>query len=391
MADGGLTVRAIDGIAAVDAGQWDGCAGIGSPFNRHAFLAALESSGSACPESGWAAHHLLVEDASGHLQACAPLYVKSHSYGEYVFDWSWADAWARAGRQYYPKLQCAVPFTPATGRRLLVRPQPDGGTAALEGMLASAMRELTRRAALSSAHVTFATQAEAESLAAEGWLLRIGEQFHWTNRNYGSFDDFLGALSSRKRKSIRKERERANGLGLRIHTLTGNAVTPAHWDAFYSFYLNTAERKWSHAYLTREFFLRLGETMSTAVVLIMAEQDGQWVAGALNLLGEDTLFGRNWGALGEFRWLHFELCYYRAIDFAIEHRLTRVEAGAQGEHKVSRGYDATPTWSAHWIREAPFRDAVAAFLEAERRALARQIEEHAEHSAYRKSIEASVD
>ena len=381
MTEGGVRIRAVESIAAVAANRWDACAGDDNPFTRHAFLTALEDSGSVSIDTGWAPRHLLLEDQGGRLVACAPLYVKSHSYGEYVFDWSWADAWHRAGHAYYPKLQCAVPFTPVTGRRLLVHPQATG----METILAATMRDLADRAGLSSAHVTFASQAEVEMLAADGWLLRTGEQFHWTNQNYGSFDDFLGALSSRKRKAIRKERERANNLGLTIHTLTGDAIRPSHWEAFYSFYLDTAERKWSHAYLTKEFFFRLGETMPSQVVLVMAEQDGRWVAGALNLLSGDTLFGRNWGADGEFRWLHFELCYYRAIDFAIERRLTRVEAGAQGEHKLSRGYLPTPTWSAHWIRAEPLRRAVAHFLDEERAAMAQSMQSLAALSPYRKS------
>lgn len=381
MSEGGISVRSIESIAAVAAHRWDACAGNDHPFTSHAFLAALEDSGSVSVHTGWAPRHLLVEDQTGCLVACAPLYVKSHSFGEYVFDWSWADAWHQAGHAYYPKLQCAVPFTPVTGHRLLVHPAAAG----METILAATLRDLTERAGLSSAHVTFASQEECETLAANGWLLRTGEQFHWTNQNYGSFDDFLGALSSRKRKAIRKERERANSLGLTIHTLTGEAIRPSHWQAFYRFYLDTAERKWSHAYLTEEFFRRLGETMPSRVVLVMAEQDGRWVAGALNLLGKDTLFGRNWGADGEFRWLHFELCYYRAIDFAIERRLTRVEAGAQGEHKLSRGYLPTPTWSAHWIREKPLRQAVAHFLDEERAAVAQAMQNLATLSPYRKS------
>ncbi|HLN23488.1 MAG TPA: GNAT family N-acetyltransferase [Patescibacteria group bacterium] len=376
-----ITIRPVSGIDHVAAAEWDACAGPDNPFLSHAFLSALEQSGSAAAKSGWAPRHLLAEDADGHVMACAPLYVKSHSFGEYVFDWSWAEAWQRAGHDYYPKLQCAVPFTPVAGPRLLVRPQMQG--LGLDLGLAAAMVQMTQAAGLSSAHMTFSTEAEARALAAQGWLLRMGEQYHWRNDGYACFDDFLAALSSRKRKTIRKERERANGLGVDILTLTGADIKARHWDAFHRFYLDTVEKKWAHAYLTRDFFARLGEAMADRVVLIMAEQDGRLVAGALNLRGGDTLYGRNWGAEGEFKYLHFEMCYYRAIDFAIEHGLARVEAGAQGEHKVSRGYLPVPTWSAHWIREAPLRAAVAGFLEREREAVAENIRELAEAGPFR--------
>jgi hypothetical protein len=383
MPDGrdGLTIRCMRGIGAISAEAWNACAGEDNPFCTHAFLSAMEHSGSATPASGWSPRHLVAESPDGHLLACAPLYVKSHSYGEYVFDWSWADAWHKAGGHYYPKLQCAVPFTPATGPRLLIH--PDWRGQGLENALADAMARLVEQAGLSSAHVTFSTQAEAETLSARGWLLRTGEQYHWTNAGYGTFDDFLAALSSRKRKSIRKERERAAELDVRIHTLSGDALRPEHWDAFYRFYRDTTDKKWGNAYLTRDFFNRLGETMADKIVLIMAKQDGRWVAGALNLLGKDTLYGRNWGSDGAFRYLHFEMCYYRAIDFAIEHGLQRVEAGAQGEHKISRGYMPVATWSAHWIADPSFRRAVARFLDDERRLVAENIRELSEAGPYR--------
>jgi hypothetical protein len=384
MPDGrdGVTIRAIRGIGAIPAAAWNLCAGDDNPFCAHAFLSAMEDSGSATPASGWAPRHLLAESPEGHLLAAAPLYVKSHSYGEYVFDWSWAEAWNKAGGRYYPKLQCAIPFTPATGRRFLIH--PDHRHQGLEDALGDAMVRLVDQAGLSSAHVTFSTQDEAEALAQRGWLLRMGEQYHWTNDGYGSFEDFLAALSSRKRKSIRKERERAAELNVRIHTLSGADLKPAHWDAFHRFYLDTVDKKWANAYLTRDFFARLGETMADKVVLIMAEQDGRWVAGALNLLGKDTLYGRNWGADGEFRYLHFEMCYYRAIDFAIARGLNRVEAGAQGEHKISRGYMPAATWSAHWIADPSFRRAVARFLDDERIRVAENIRALAEAGPYRR-------
>jgi predicted N-acyltransferase len=381
----GLTIRSIDGVGRIDAAAWDLCAGGDHPFTLHAFLHALEQSGSASAQSGWQPSHLLVEDETGRLLAAAPLYVKSHSYGEYVFDWGWAEAWQRSGRDYYPKLQSAVPFTPVGGRRLLVGPGEDA--AALRKLLGGAMRGMVERHRLSSAHVTFLTAEEARALAAEGWLLRIGEQFHWQNPGYGSFDDFLTALASRKRKAIRKEREKARQLGVGLHCLTGAEVKAEHWDAFFRFYLSTSDRKWGQAYLNREFFECLTGPIAERVVLMLAEQDGQWVAGALNFRGADTLYGRNWGALGDFRYLHFELCYYQAIEFAIEHRLKTVEAGAQGEHKISRGYLPVPTYSVHWIREAPFRDAVADFLRRERAAIEHQIALQAEESPFRQTGE----
>ena len=384
-----MRLRTIDSIAKIDQAAWDLCAGADNPFLLHGFLDALESSGSAAPRSGWQPCHLLIEDRQGLLLAAAPLYVKSHSYGEYVFDWGWAEAWQRAGRDYYPKLQSAVPFTPASGRRLLVRPGQD--RAALSSSLAKGMVEMVDGNRLSSAHITFLTEEEALALSEQGWLLRIGEQFHWHNQGYGAFEDFLAALSSRKRKSIRKEREKARQLGVTIHCLTGDDLRPAHWDAFYRFYLDTVEKKWGQAYLTRAFFERMTGRLAERVVLMLAERDGQWVAGALNFLGGDSLFGRNWGALGDFRFLHFELCYYRAIDFAIERGLAKVEAGAQGEHKISRGYLPVPTYSVHWIRETPFRDAVADFLSRERAAMERHMAAQMAQSPFREGQNVEED
>lgn len=376
-----LTLRSIDSIEKIDAAAWDRCAGGDNPFLLHGFLRAMERSGSANKRSGWAASHLLIEDRNQALVAAAPLYLKSHSYGEYVFDWGWAEAWQRSGRDYYPKLQSAVPFTPASGRRLLVRGDQD--ELELGRLLGRGMEELVARYDLSSAHITFLTEAEARDLAEQGWLLRIGEQYHWHNQGYRHFDDFLAALSSRKRKAIRKEREKAQSMGVTIHCLTGDQLKPAHWDAFYRFYLDTVEKKWAQAYLTREFFDLLTGPTAERVVLMLAEKDENYVAGALNFLGSDTLFGRNWGALGDFRFLHFEMCYYRAIDFAIERGLKKVEAGAQGEHKISRGYLPVPTYSVHWIREPNFKKAVADFLARERAAMLKQIEFQTEQSPYR--------
>jgi len=384
MAELKLTLRSVESITQIDAAAWNVCAGADNPFLLHDFLRAMEESGSAAGRSGWQPSHLLVE-LGGELLAAAPLYVKNHSYGEYVFDWGWAEAWHNAGRRYYPKLQCAVPFTPAGGRRLLVRPDQD--TTEMESLLGGAMAQVVRDNELSSAHITFLTEPEALNLAEQGWLLRIGEQYHWHNQGYRTFDDFLAALSSRKRKAIRKEREKANGLGVQIHCLSGADLKPEHWDAFYDFYLDTTEKKWGQAYLTRGFFDRLTGPLADRVMLVMAEQDGRWVAGALNFIGADTLYGRNWGSLGDFRFLHFEMCYYRAIDFAIERGLAKVEAGAQGEHKISRGYLPVPTYSVHWIREKPLRDAVSSFLQRERTAMLRQIAAQTEEGPYRKDGE----
>ena len=385
MAELTVELRSVDTIAKVDPAAWDACAGAGNPFLLHGFLSAMEESGSASARSGWRPAHLLVEDQAGRLMAAAPLYVKSHSYGEYVFDWGWAEAWHNAGGRYYPKLQCSVPFTPATGRRLLVHPGED--EAMLGALLGDAMAGIADTNKLSSAHVTFLTEGEARLLEGRGWMMRIGEQYHWHNQGYGSFDDFLAALSSRKRKAIRKERERANALGATIRCLSGDDLKPAHWDAFYRFYLDTVEKKWGQAYLTRDFFDRLTGALAERVMLVMAEKDGDWVAGALNFIGADTLYGRNWGSAGEFRFLHFEMCYYRAIDFAIERGLAKVEAGAQGEHKISRGYLPVPTYSAHWIREKSFRAAVGDFLDRERVAMLRQIALQAEEGPYKSELD----
>ncbi len=359
-----VAVRVLDGIGQVTAEAWDACAG--ATLSSHAFLSALEDSGSATAETGWMPQHLVVENEDGRILAAAPLYLKSHSYGEYVFDWSWAEAYENAGGRYYPKLLSAVPFTPVTGRRLLV---PPGAPPALADSLAAAMVRLTERLGLSSLHVTFPTESEWRHFGAAGFLLRTGQQFHWQNRGYRDFDEFLSALSSRKRKAIRKERRAAAGHGVGFSILTGADIEEKHWDAFHGFYRHTAERKRSHPYLTQEFFFQLGETMAANVVLVMADAAGRFVGGALNLLAADTLYGRYWGSTEAYKFLHFEVCYYQAIDFAIEHRLERVEAGAQGPHKLQRGYLPRRTYSAHWIRDAALREAVGRYLEAERAAI----------------------
>ncbi|MGH6904629.1 MAG: GNAT family N-acetyltransferase [Geminicoccaceae bacterium] len=376
---GVLEVKLVQGIGQIEAATWDACVGPDQPFLRHAFLAALEDSGSASQRTGWLPLHLVVE-SGGELLGCAPMYLKSHSYGEYVFDWGWANAYERAGGAYYPKLQVAVPFTPVPGPRLLVRPGLGAeARAALARGLVSAAQEL----GVSSLHVTFCREPEWQSLGQAGLLQRQGVQYHWHNRGYATFDDFLASLRSGKRKTIRKERARVAAQDLTIEVLTGDALTQNVWDAFYPFYRSTVDKRWGSAYLSKSFFLRLGATMPERVVLMMARHEGRYVAGALNLMGDDTLYGRIWGCRREFEFLHFEACYYQAIEFAIGRGLARVEAGAQGPHKLQRGYEPVPTYSAHWIRDPGFRDAVERFLAQERREMAFEIGQLRELLPYR--------
>lgn len=377
-----ISVRVAERIAAIGEAEWDACAGGADPFLSHAFLGALEEAECVSAESGWLPRHLAVEGPDGGVVAVAPLYVKGHSQGEYVFDWGWADAYERAGGRYYPKLQCAVPFTPAPGRRLLARPGP--GAVAAEAALAAGMEELAERHGLSSVHVTFLPEDQAARLGERGWLVRHGIQYHWCNRGYRDFDDFLGALMSRKRKSIARERRRVAEAGIRTPILCGDDIKSRHWDAFHRFYVDTYDRKWGYPYLNREFFELLTERLGDRVVLVMAEQDGQLIAGALNLHGSKALYGRNWGAAGEYRFLHFEACYYRAIDFAIEHGLERVEAGTQGPHKVQRGYEPVRTFSAHLIRDPGLREPVADFIRRESRQVAHEMDAMAEMTPYRR-------
>jgi len=337
-----------------------------NPFITHAFLSALEHSGSVGARTGWSPVHVLVEDEGKRLVACAPAYLKTHSLGEYVFDQSWAQAYERAGGAYYPKIQVAAPFTPVTGRRLLVAPDaPDGARDAL----IAALRGLCKAAQASSIHVTYPTLPEAEALREAGFILRAGEQFHFFNEGYASFDDFLGALSSRKRKGLKRERREALGDDLTIERLTGADIEPHHWDAFFAFYMDTGARKWGRPYLTRAFFDLIGAAMADRILLVMAKKDGDYVAGAINFLGDDAIYGRNWGATIERQFLHFEVCYYQAIDYAIAHGYGRVEAGAQGEHKLARGYRPVVTWSAHDFADAAFHEAIADYCRRERMAL----------------------
>jgi hypothetical protein len=384
MPDGGeaITLKVVGGMADVEAARWDACAGAANPFVGHAFLLALEESRSVGRAAGWLPYHLLAEDAAGVLVGAVPLYVKSHSQGEYVFDHGWAQAYEQAGGRYYPKLQAAVPFTPVPGPRLLVRPGPEA--AAMRSALIAGLATVAERTGVSSLHVTFPDATDAEALRQAGFLMRTGCQYHWTNAGYGSFDDFLGALSSRKRKAIRREREAVRAHGLRLHALSGDAIEPRHWDAFHRCYRATGNSKWGRPYLTCDFFHRLGAAMADRVLLVMAEHDGRLVAGALNLIGADALYGRNWGCLADFPFLHFEACYYQAIDFAIARGLARVEAGAQGEHKIQRGYLPVHTWSAHWIADAGFAAAVEEFLVRERGAIEHEMQALAELSPFRK-------
>ncbi len=376
------TVKLAPSIDAVAAAEWDACAGSENPFVGHAFLKALEDSGSVGPGTGWRPAHLLLEDPGGGLIGAVPLYLKSHSWGEYVFDQGWAEAWEHAGGRYYPKLQAAVPFTPVPGPRLLTR--PGANAAAIRASLARALIAATEELNVSSLHVTFAPSEDIEALTTAGFLKRIGAQFHWENRGYGSFEEFLGALSSRKRKAIRKERAAVAEAGVTLRVLHGPELTRRHWDAFFHFYISTSDRKWGSPYLTREFFDLVGARLGERVVLIFAERNRQAVAGALNLRAGDTLYGRNWGCSADLPFLHFEACYYQAIDYAIAHGLARVEAGAQGEHKIQRGYLPVETASAHWIADAGFRGAVGDFLKRERAAMIRDIAALAELSPYRR-------
>ena len=362
-----IEIRLLATIAEADRDAWDALVhtrdGSFNPFASHDFLTALEVSGCTVRDAGWLPRHITVADAGGRLLAAAPMYVKGHSYGEYVFDWAWADAYERAGGKYYPKLLVAAPFSPVTGPRLLCPPSEDE---ALAKTLLAGMVEAAKRLDVSSLHIIFPTRDEWEFAGRCGFLLREGKQFHWHNQGYDSFDDFLGALASRKRKTIRKERARALEAGIEVRRLTGADIRPEHWDAFYAFYMDTASRKWGHPYLNRAFFEEIGARLADRILLVMAFRDGAAVAGALNLFSDEAVFGRNWGCVEDHPFLHFECCYYQAMDFAIERGLKRVEAGAGGRHKVTRGYMPEATYSAHWINDQGFRDAIARFLAAER-------------------------
>jgi len=357
---------------------------LGNPFISHEFLSSLEESGSVGGRTGWQPRHLLAEGPGGTLLGVAPCYVKAHSRGEYVFDHGWADAFEHAGGDYYPKLQIAVPFTPVTGPRLLAAPGPLAD--AVRDALADALIEITTASELSSAHVTFLTEREWRALGKRGFLQRTDQQFHWENASYANFEDFLNRLASRKRKTIRRERKEALPPGIEVSLLTGTDLTEAVWDAFFAFYMETGSRKWGRPYLTREFFSIVGQKMRDRILLVMARRAGRWIAGAINFIGADTLYGRNWGAIEHHPFLHFELCYYQAIDYAIATGLKRVEAGAQGEHKLARGYLPYTTYSAHFIADPGLRRAVADYLSRERVYVRAAAEELAAAAPFRKDL-----
>jgi predicted N-acyltransferase len=379
---GELRIRIVPAIADIPAAAWDACANPAAlepkvqrveaevqkhphnPFISHAFLSALEASGSATARTGWQPQHLVAETEAGAVLGVVPAYLKSHSQGEYVFDAGWAEAYERAGGDYYPKVQVAVPFTPATGRRLLVAPGT-GAQDVREG-LGSGLIELARLRGASSVHVTFAPEDEWKLLCQRGYLPRTDQQFHWDNGGYATFDDFLGALAARKRKAIRRERQGALEPGIEVQWLTGSDLTESVWDTFFAFYMDTGSRKWGRPYLTRQFYSLIGETMRERILLVMARRAGRFIAGAINFIGSDTLYGRHWGAVEHHPFLHFELCYYQAIEYAIQNRLRRVEAGAQGEHKLARGYMPVTTHSAHYIADPALRRAIADYLKRER-------------------------
>ena len=369
-------------IGEIPQEDWDACAGVDNPFTSYAFLSALEKSGSATTNSGWVGQHLSVWD-KGKMVAALPLYLKNHSQGEYVFDHSWANAYEAAGGKYYPKLQSSIPFTPAKASKILVH--PEANQLALKSHLVEALKSVTLEMEVSSLHLTFLTKDEADTLEKNDFLIRCDQQFHWENNEYDNFDDFLMSLSSRKRKTINRERREVLESEIKIEVLTGASILELHWDYFFEFYQDTGTRKWGQPYLSRQFFSEINQSMPNKIVLMMAKWDGYYVAGALNFLGVDTLFGRNWGTNEHHPFLHFELCYYQAIDFAIQHKLKWVEAGAQGEHKLSRGYLPRKTYSAHYIPNSSFKGAVANYLKYERKSIDHAIDYLYQFSPFKKT------
>ncbi len=393
------TIRIAKALADVDAAAWDSCANPPdsahdpadeaqkerfNPFISYAFLNACETSGSAIARTGWSPMHVLVEDSAGALVACAPCYMKTHSMGEYVFDYAWADAYERAGGRYYPKMQVSAPFTPAQGRRLLVRPGEGADNA--RAALIAGLKAVRAKTGASSIHITFPLKSECDALEDADFMSRTGKQFHFFNRGYKTFDDYLADLASRKRKVVKRERRDALASDIEIHRLTGADITEEHWDAFFHFYVDTGSRKWGQPYLTRAFFSDIGATMADRILLVMARRNGKWIAGAINFIGDDALYGRNWGAVEHHPFLHFEVCYYQAIEFAIERGLSRVEAGAQGEHKLARGYAPVTTWSSHFLADKGFARAVVGFLQQEREAISDAIEVYGEHVPFRRDL-----
>jgi predicted N-acyltransferase len=390
-----ITLEAVSSISQIAAEEWNACANplvgaensregsktLYNPFVSHAFFSAVEASGSATARTGWGPRHLLAR-RDGVIAGIVPCYLKSHSQGEYVFDRGWADAYQRAGGSYYPKLQASVPFTPATGPRLLVRNDVDQDK--IRNALARGLVGLCQATEASSVHVTFAPEPEWKFLASHGFLQRTDQQFHWHNQGYRSFDDFLATLNSRHRKAIKRERREALANGITIHALNGSDITEEAWDAFFGFYMETGSRKWGRPYLTRSFFSLIGETMANDVLLVMARRNDRWIAGAINFIGSEALFGRNWGAIEHHPFLHFEVCYYQAIDFAITRGLNTVEAGAQGEHKIARGYLPQTTYSAHFIADPSLRHAIKDYLKRERAYVAEMGRELSEAGPFRK-------
>ena len=418
MSDSGFTIKVASSIEAVGRDNWDLCANPMrawpqqdrrgadrpataeeeaaapdpaaehfNPFIAYDFLHALEASGCVGQRSGWTPLHLVAERPDGRLAGIMPAYGKTHSQGEYVFDWGWADAYERAGGRYYPKLQVSVPFTPATGRRFLIRPGEDREE--VSAALVAGAKATLRSIGGSSVHTTFIGHDDWQWLGGQGFLQRTDQQFHWHNQGYGGFDDFLATLNSRHRKAIKRERREALAAGITIHPLTGSDITEDAWDAFFDFYMDTGSRKWGRPYLTRDFFSLVGESMANDVLLVMAQRNGRWIAGAINFIGSDTLFGRNWGAVEHHPFLHFEVCYYQAIEFAIERGLKTVEAGAQGEHKLARGYLPQTTYSAHYIADPALRRAVRDYLKHERSYVAQAVRELAEAGPFRKTDDGS--
>ncbi|ESY68834.1 MULTISPECIES: GNAT family N-acetyltransferase [Mesorhizobium] len=392
-ANADYSIRIAAGIGAFTCDEWNGFAGTTrndaengyNPLVSYAFLSALEDSGCAVRRTGWQGHHLRLETAQGRLLGAVPCYLKSHSQGEYVFDHGWSDAFERAGGRYYPKLQSAVPFTPVTGPRLLVGKGEDQD--AVKAGLAAGLKMVTDKLGVSSAHVTFAQESDVATLEAAGFLHRTDQQFHFFNEGFSSYDDFLATLASRKRKAMKKERREALADGISIDWLTGKDLTEKAWDDFFAFYMDTGSRKWGRPYLNRQFFSLIGERMADDILLVMARRNGRYIAGAINFIGSDALYGRNWGCIEDHPFLHFEVCYHQAIDFAIERKLKVVEAGAQGEHKLARGYRPVTMHSAHYISHPGLRNAVADYLRRERREVERMGEYLEDHTPFRKDLE----
>ncbi|TPI22991.1 GNAT family N-acetyltransferase [Mesorhizobium sp. B4-1-1] len=391
-ANADYAIRVAAGIGAFTCKEWDSFAGTTrgdkengyNPLVSFAFLSALEDSGCAVRRTGWQGHHLRLETAQGRLLGAVPCYLKSHSQGEYVFDHGWSDAFERAGGRYYPKLQCSVPFTPVTGPRLLVGKGENVG--AVRAGLAEGLKLVTDKLGVSSAHVTFANEPDVATLEAAGFLHRTDQQFHFFNEGFSNYDDFLATLASRKRKAMKKERREALADGISIDWLTGKDITESAWDDFFAFYTDTGGRKWGRPYLNRQFFSLIGERMADDILLVMAKRNGRYIAGAINFIGSDALYGRNWGCIEDHPFLHFEVCYHQAIDFAIERKLKVVEAGAQGEHKLARGYRPVTMHSAHYISHPGLRNAVADYLRRERREVERMGEYLEEHTPFRKDL-----